>query len=120
MSAESDYGQLDHPHRRMGEKRLEAIVNNAWLRFLQFLLSFFVTAIALPTAVWGLNTVIDRLNGIDSKLFALQLRDAENAIKLAQAQKDAAEAIAQVNALRERMLAVEIRQGALPPTRGAP
>lgn len=121
--SDTDLDRLDSlgvPHRRSGERRMEAIVNNAWMRFLQLVLSVLVSGVALPMVGWGLVTVIDRLTLIDSKLFALQLANAESAIKLSTAQKDAADALEGVRMLRERVLSLEIKFGSTQPPRGTP
>lgn len=95
---------LEHPSRRRGEQRLEAIANNALLKVMQFL----VTGIALPAALWGINAVINRMDRLEAQFQAQDKTNATTELRLLQTEKTAAELTAQNQALRERVLSIEL------------
>ena len=93
------------PHRRNGERRLEALANNALLKVLQFAL----TGIALPAIGFGINTMINRMDSLESKFIAQDKADATKELRLLSVEKDVAETTSSTLALRDRVLALEFQ-----------
>lgn len=103
MDLETGPGELERPHRRQAERRLEALANNALLRVAQFL----VTGIAMPLIGWGMTTVIERLNSIEAQLVAARVASATTELRMLANEKGIAEISASQRDLRERVLSLE-------------
>jgi hypothetical protein len=104
------------PHRRSGEQRLEALANNALLKVLQFAL----TGVALPAIVFGINTMINRMDSLEAKLIAQDKADATKELRLIQAEKQVADVSSSTLALRDRVLVLELQSRMQPNAKGNP
>lgn len=78
---------LDHPTRRRGELRLEAIANNALLKILQFL----ITGIALPAIGFGINAMVTRMESLEQKFIAQDKANATGELRLVSTERAVAE-----------------------------
>lgn len=107
ISDESGPGGLynEKPHRRSGEQRLQALANSALLKVLQYAL----TGIALPAIGFGINTMINRMDSLESKFIAQDKADATKELRLLSVEKDVAETTSSTLALRDRVLALEFQ-----------
>lgn len=120
MQEDTAPSPFEHPSRRRGEQRLEAIANSALLKILQFLL----TGIALPLAVFGINSVITRMEALEKQFIAQdkanamsELRLLANEKRMQEGEKQLAELVAASQSLRERVLTLEF-QNRLTPQKG--
>ena len=120
ISDDSGHGLFDDksskPHRRSGEQRLEALANNALLKVLQFAL----TGVALPAIVFGINTMINRMDSLEAKLIAQDKADATKELRLIQAEKQVADVSSSTLALRDRVLVLELQYSMQPNAKGNP
>jgi hypothetical protein len=95
----------DKPHRRNGERRLEALANNALLKVLQFAL----TGIALPAIGFGVNSVINRMGSLEQQFIQQDKANATRELRLLSNEKEVAELVASNLALRDRVLSLEFQ-----------
>lgn len=119
ISDDSGHGMLDdreRPHRRTGERRLEALANNALLKVMQFAL----TGIALPAIGFGINTMINRMDSLELKFIAQDKADATKELRLIQVEKLVAETSSSNLALRDRVLSLELQTRLQRDTKGTP
>lgn len=125
----SDYdtapGDIDaRPHRRAGERKLDAIANSALLRVAQLVITFVITSIAVPLIGWGLSTALDRLNSIEAQFQAQRVSSATTELRILTTERSLAEARSAERDLRERVLSLEFqlrdRDGYHPPQRRNP
>lgn len=120
ISDDSGHGLFDDkaskPHRRSGEQRLEALANNALLKVLQFAL----TGVALPAIVFGINTMINRMDSLEAKFIAQDKADATKELRLIQAEKQVADVSSSTLALRDRVLVLELQSRMQPNAKGNP
>lgn len=96
---------LDHPTRRRGEVRLEAIANNALLKIVQFV----ITGVALPAIGFGINSMVTRLDRLEQKFIATDKDNATREMRLMAAEKTLSELSASHQTLRERLLSLEFQ-----------
>lgn len=120
ISDDSGHGLFDDkapkPHRRSGEQRLEALANNALLKVLQFAL----TGVALPAIGFGINTMINRMDSLETKFIAQDKADATKELRLIQVEKLVAETSSSNLALRDRVLSLELQTRLQRDTKGNP
>lgn len=117
ISDESVPGALDdRPHRRTGERRLEALANNALLKVLQFAL----TGVAMPAIGLGINNMINRMDSLEKRFIAQDKADATKEIRLIQVEKMVAETSSSNLALRDRVLSLELQTRMSRDTKGNP
>lgn len=103
----------DRPHRRSGERRLEALANNALLKVMQFV----ITGVALPAIGFGISAVLTRMDKLEQQFQAQHVVAATTELRMLQAEKAVSEATAAERNLRDRVLALEYQtRGYIPPT----
>lgn len=117
ISDDSGPGLLfDKPLRRTGERRIEALANNALLKVLQLAL----TGVALPAIGYGITAVIGRMDTLERQFIAQDKSDATRELRLLSLEKTVSETFASNQTLRDRVLALEFETRMQKSTKGTP
>lgn len=98
------------PMRRHADSnRIQALADNALAKVISYVLQVILT-IAITVVGWSLNTLLERLNSIDSRLNAFSIERATTELRLTIVEKRSIDLEQKVETQRARVQSIETEQ----------